>query len=311
MTLPIGKNELIIKALVSVYAQGELSNQAMLSELPTEFGEVRLSDNPNTLEPNDSTVLDIISSVTILDDITEDITSCKNESFTLIPDQTADSYEWSDGSTSSTLEATTTGTYSVIVIVDCQFYTHTFNVATSSINLEPINDIEVELGDSISIAPVITSAIPYTLEWNLLSGDEILNCPNCEEINVIPLFDAQYELLAVDENGCQSSDTISITVEKNRGVFVPNAFSPDDNGFNDIFYLQSKNDIPIATFKIFDRWGALVYEAEGCFTNDSSCGWDGSFLNKNLNTGVFIYFIQIEFLDGFTLELTGDLTLVK
>ena len=311
MILPIGKNELVIKALIGVYAQGAQSNQAMLSQLPTEFGEVRLSDNPNTLEPNDATVLEIIAPATILNDITENIFSCQNETFLLTPDQSGDSYEWSDGSSASTLEVMETGTYSVIVVSDCQYYTHVFNVSTSTIELEPLDDITVSLGDSISLSPTITSAIPYDLEWNLLSGEEIFNCQNCEEINVVPLFDAQYELIAIDENGCLSSDTISISVEKNREVFVPNAFSPDGNGFNDIFYLQSKNDIPIATFKIFDRWGALIYETEDCFTNNPSCGWDGSFLDKNLNSGVFIYFIQIGFLDGVTLELTGDITLVK
>ena len=311
MILPKGNNELIIKALVNVYAQGELSNQAMLSELPTEFGEVRLSDDPNTIAPNDATVATIISPAIILNDISETIYSCQNNTFLLSPDQTADSYEWSDGSIASTLEVLESGTYSVVVVSECQYYTHTFEVSNSSIEVAPLDDITVSLGDSISITLMITSAVPYTLEWNLLSGEDIFNCSNCDSINVIPLFDAQYELIATDENGCQSSITFSITVDKNRDVFVPNAFSPDGNGFNDIFYIQSQNDIPIATFKIFDRWGALVYETEDCYTNDSSCGWDGSFSNENLNSGVFIYFIQLEFIDGVTLEFTGDITLVK
>ena len=312
MTLPIGKFELIIKVQVNIFAEGTLSNQAMLTNLPTEFGEVRLSDNPNTIAPNDSTLLEIISPATILPDVTEDINSCSNETFILTPIQTADSYEWSDSSTASTLEVNSSGVYSVVVVVDCQYYTHTFNVATSNIELEPIDDITIELGDSISLVPIVNSSSPYTLTWNLLSGVEISTCQNCEAINAIPLFDAVYQIIATDENDCQSLDTISITVEKDRNVFVPNAFSPDGNGFNDIFYLQSKQDIPIKTFKVFNRWGALVFDqAEGCYTNDASCGWDGSFSNKNLNSGVFIYFAQLEFLDGFTLELTGDITLVN
>ena len=312
MTLPMGKNELIVKAQISVYAQGSLSNQAALSGLPTEFGETRLSDNPNTIEPNDSTVLDILTPAIILDDIFEDINSCENETFTLTPDQNADSYLWSNGSTASILEVTETGIYSVDVVVDCQYYTHTFSVNTSDIQLEPLEDVTIELGDSLHLSPIVSSITPYTIEWNLLSGEEISNCFNCDEINVIPLFDAQYEIIATDENGCESIDTISISVEKDRNIFVPNAFSPDGNGFNDVFYLQSKQDVPIKTFKIFDRWGALVFEQEeGCLTNDTNCGWDGGFSNKSFQSGVYIYFIQIEFFDGFTLELTGDLTLLN
>ena len=312
MTLPIGEYELIVKTQLSIFAEGTLSNQAMLTDLPSEFGEIRLSDNPKTIAPNDPTILEIITPATILPDVADTFFSCENETFILTPNQSADSYEWSDGSTESTLTVNSSGIYSVLIVMDCQYYTHTFNVASSIIDIEPLQDITLGLGDSITLSPFVTSSTPYTLEWNLLSGKEIFDCQNCEEINVIPLFDATYEIVATDENGCQSLDTISITVEKEREVFVPNAFSPDDNGFNDIFYLQSKNDIPIKTFKVFNRWGALVFEQEeGCSTNDTSCGWDGSFFNEKLNSGVFIYFAQLEFLDGFTLELTGDVTLIK
>jgi len=116
----------------------------------------------------------------------------------------------------------------------------------------------------------------------------------------------------LDENGCEASDTIVITVEKNRNVYIPNAFSPDDNGINDIFYIYGGTDVlEIKNFKIFNRWGANVFSVENFQPNDPTFGWDGRFNNQPVNPSVLIYFAEIVFKDGVTIIYKGDLTLQR
>lgn len=115
-------------------------------------------------------------------------------------------------------------------------------------------------------------------------------------------------------NGCQASAEINLRLQKTREIFIPNIFTPhNEDGFNDVFMIFGNNDKikQINTFRIFDRWGELVYEANNFLANDPSNGWDGFFRNERLNPGVFIYSAEIEFIDGFTKTYNGDVTLVE
>ena len=66
----------------------------------------------------------------------------------------------------------------------------------------------------------------------------------------------------------------------------------------------------VNTFQIYDRWGAQVFQAQNFIPNDPTFGWDGKFKAKKLNPAVFIYFAEIEFIDGSTQLFKGDLTLI-
>ena len=81
--------------------------------------------------------------------------------------------------------------------------------------------------------------------------------------------------------------------------------------FNDWFYIQGKGNGIIRTFKIFNRWGAVIFESQNGFINDTSHGWDGTFKGKDLNPGVFVYYAEVEYLDGVVDVFAGDVTLVK
>ena len=87
-----------------------------------------------------------------------------------------------------------------------------------------------------------------------------------------------------NEVGCHAHDEMIISAI--RKLFSANAFSPNDDGINDWFYLQSKNDLAIKSFKIFDRWGGLVFEKGNISTNVESNGWNGKSGHKELQNGV-------------------------
>ena len=110
-----------------------------------------------------------------------------------------------------------------------------------------------------------------------------------------------------------AEDEIAIYVDRNVPVYIPNAFSPNGDNINDKFTVFGDAEIieEVQKFRIFDRWGELVYEDENFPPNDLDFGWDGSFNGKIMNPAVFVYFAEVRFLDGSVKQLKGDVTLTK
>ncbi|NNC94931.1 MAG: gliding motility-associated C-terminal domain-containing protein, partial [Chitinophagales bacterium] len=107
--------------------------------------------------------------------------------------------------------------------------------------------------------------------------------------------------------GCEASSQIeSIDVKEfDDDIFVPSAFSPNDDNLNDKFYIVSKN-VASAYFAIYNRWGERVFE-----TNDLSRGWDGTHKGELLNPDVFVYYLKGVFYDGESFLKKGNITLIK
>jgi len=113
--------------------------------------------------------------------------------------------------------------------------------------------------------------------------------------------------------GCSDSDVIWVYVSKERKVFIPNVFSPDENGLNDYatIFADDASVRSIPSFRIFNRWGELVFERENLIPNVETEGWNGYFNNKKMQNGVYIYIAEIEFIDGETEIFKGDITLME
>jgi len=105
--------------------------------------------------------------------------------------------------------------------------------------------------------------------------------------------------------GANSCFTKKDTNDANEHIFVPNIFSPNDDGVNDILYVYGK-DIKTIRFLIYNRWGLLVFE-----TDDISHGWNGTFQGKKHNPGVFVYLLEAELQNGQKISKSGDITLIK
>jgi gliding motility-associated-like protein len=86
---------------------------------------------------------------------------------------------------------------------------------------------------------------------------------------------------------------------------VPNIFSPNGDGNNDIAFVRGVG-VEYLNFVIFDRWGEKVFE-----TNDINNGWDGTFRGQKMNNGVFVYYLQATFKNGEEVTKKGDITLIR
>ena len=116
----------------------------------------------------------------------------------------------------------------------------------------------------------------------------------------------------MSDDGCIAMDQVTIFVEKNRYVYIPNAFAPDGNSDNQIFMIYGGKGVEkINSFKVFSRWGEQLYEAKDFYPNDNSYGWNGNFKGNKMNPGVYVYFAEIEFSDGLKIVYKGDVTLTR
>jgi gliding motility-associated-like protein len=131
---------------------------------------------------------------------------------------------------------------------------------------------------------------------------------------VRPLDDRTYKLTIFDVNGCSTSEQIFVELDRNRNVFVPNIFTPNGDDRNDFFGVYTGAGVKQVNFmRVFDRWGEILFAKQNipAGTDPSVHGWDGTFKNRIVDVGVYVYLIEVEFEDGQKLLYRGDITIAR
>ncbi len=177
-------------------------------------------------------------------------------------------------------------------------------------------DITISLGDSLLLTADATNTSGLeTYTWQAAQPDSIVcaDPPDCANIWVYPLYSNAYTVLVADTNGCTGSATVQVKVEKPRGVFVPTGFSPNGDGNNDLLVVHGKGAqiSRVQVFRVYDRWGELVYEDLDFPVNDTQRGWNGTFRGENCQAGVYVWYAEVEYIDGFRQSAQGNTTLIR
>ena len=107
-------------------------------------------------------------------------------------------------------------------------------------------------------------------------------------------------------NGANSPEhELQLFVRDDRSVYAPNTFTPNGDGNNDYFMIYATDDyLEIKAFRVFDRWGELVYINDSAILNQTSDGWDGTFRNIELQSAVYIWYAEL-------LDDKGNIELLK
>lgn len=172
-------------------------------------------------------------------------------------------------------------------------------------------DTILEIGQYLQLSPEITSSIPVdSIVWD---PEENLSCAMCTG----PVFHAgfadTFQISAtVYAGGCVATDALLIFVPEVFELFVPNVFSPNNDGINDFVTVFSNDmDALVLEFEIFDRWGELIFKNTGFRVNQLSEGWDGTFRGKAMNPGVFVCVVKVLLSNQSTQVISADVTLVR
>ena len=173
--------------------------------------------------------------------------------------------------------------------------------------------VEVELGDTlVRLNPIINSMQIDSFVW---SPSIYLSAGNVQNPVVVPFDNQQYNLRVRDVNGCIAEGNVFVELNRTRNVFIPNVFSPNGDGRNDELRVYACKGVRQINFaRVFDRWGSLLFDRENIGIPDCAGGsvlWDGSINNNDLPSGVYVYVIEVEFVDNVTLVYRGDIAIIR
>ena len=180
-----------------------------------------------------------------------------------------------------------------------------------SVMIEASEDGPINLGSDVTLS-IISNPPPEVLDsiiWSPSLPDSLQ--VSVKQWVVQPTETTNYTLRIVDENGCEAETSILLTVVPEGKVYVPNAISPNADGTNDRFIIYDRGSIAnIPTMRIFDRWGGLVYEATNLAANSADRAWDGRSAGQLLPAGVYIYAAEVEWINGSSSVLKGEISIV-
>jgi len=121
-----------------------------------------------------------------------------------------------------------------------------------------------------------------------------------------PIEDTEYTLTLTDAAGCLTTATALVRVDlRDRLLVAPNAFTPNEDAVNDRFFVFVRGDKKF-NLKIFNRWGEKVFESKS-----KKDYWDGTYKGKQAPSGVYVYHVDVTYLDDETDMIKGSVTLIR
>lgn len=230
---------------------------------------------------------------------------CSNQSVTLNVLGTYTSYLWSNGATTPTISVNQSGIYNVTA-TDANGCTGISNAVTvSSITVPDIHvypDTTINFGDSVMLYTDI-DLTGTSIDSYIWTPNPLLSCDTCLNPYATPPADSYFGL-SVHTLGCLISDSAFIRVLYKDNFYIPNAFTPNGDGNNDEFYIQTQNGVKVILFQVFDRIGEKVHEG--------NYPWNGYYKGKPCQPGVYVYIFRLGFYDDDRGILRkGSVTLIR
>lgn len=159
-------------------------------------------------------------------------------------------------------------------------------------------DTSYNLNDAI----FITAKSTATINW--VRGEGI-NCVSCAETQVYPGRNTCYVVEATNDFGCIASDEVCIELTEDFTAYIPNTFTPNGDGMNDMFLIYGEN-ISNVSMEIYDRWGTRLF-----YSDNFATGWDGHYKSVLCPAGVYTYVINYTGLNRKKYTKTGSVTIIE
>lgn len=217
-------------------------------------------------------------------------------------------FQWTNGDNTATLKNVQPGTYNVTIrdAAGCALDTSVTILNTNSFKVEIEGAGHIELGETVDLKATSTGSDEVSYTWVPAFG---LQCPSCANVTVRPAETTTYKVTAIDAiYGCTAIAEATVQVGTDNTVFIPNAFTPNGDGQNDLLQLYgSLQGIRYFQLLVFNRWGEKVYE-----TNDQFFAWDAIYKGEKLEPAAYLYVMKVVHLNNETSRtFKGSITLLK
>jgi len=280
-----------------IWSTGGTTNSITVSPTVTTIYSITVAMGANCRDYD--TVVVTVSPLPIAD-AGADVDICKGESVTLTASG-GNSYLWSTGgNTSSIIENPNTTTTYYVTVTDMNGCVNYDNVKVNVYDLPYITIISDKPAVCIGDSFVLTASGADTYIWNTGHTSPI--------VLLKPLQTDKYTVTGTDVNGCKNFEDIIIPADDCSTFFIPNAFSPDNDGMNDLFCpIGDFEGITEYKINIYNRWGKLIYSTTDIYNG----GWDGTYKNRNAQAGVYTYYLIYKTVWNKVFEKRGTFTLVR
>jgi gliding motility-associated-like protein len=163
-------------------------------------------------------------------------------------------------------------------------------------------DTSIIIGENVTFH--IDSLTGYYYHW---SPESFFPCPNCATVHATPFESTTITLLVSDDKDCFNIPVnIPVEVREEYSLAMPNSFTPNGDGVNDVVYIRGWGIKNLIEFRVFNRWGNEVF-----FTDNLTEGWDGTYKGKLQNIDSYAYIVQVETWEGNLVTKKGTITLLK
>lgn len=231
----------------------------------------------------------------------------------------ANRYQWNPGLGLSAADIPnpiaaprTTTTYRVVGFDAENCFTDTAFV-TVAVGFNPTVQLpagsQVVAGTQLALNPVLSGGPFKRYSW---TPNRDLSCNNCPNPVATINNAIRYTLEVETIYGCTASDTAAYSVICQQDqVFIPNAFSPDNDGINDVLMVRGKGVAMVKSFRIFNRFGQVVFEKQNFAANDPASGWNGMANGVPASPDVYVYTAEVICTAGAVYTYKGNITLFK
>lgn len=236
----------------------------------------------------------------------------------LRPDTSAVNWNWSlNGNKYNiqnppTQQFTIAGNYTVNLIAINS--SGCFDSSTKKLVVHPLPVITLSAALTKIVGMPLT--LPATYSSNvakyLWTPSSTLSCSDCPQPIATPKFTTTYKISVVDSNGCINNSEITVFVTcQGAEIFVPNTFSPNGDGSNDIFYVRGKGLDRVKSLRIFNRWGEVVFEQQNFPVNNPMYGWNGKYKGNKPVADVYVYQVEIFCENSQIVHFEGNIALIQ
>ncbi len=249
-------------------------------------------------------------SVTVMPKITPqtsgNVTLCLGEKTTLVA-AGGTSYKWKPSEGLNYADANrvvASPTVPTNYTVEVSYQSYCSESATLLINVNPRPEVFAGRDSSFHVNEPINLMASGTGSVTWIGGEGIV-CRSCAATQVLPSRSGCYIAEAVNEFGCTSTDEVCVEITSDFTFYLPNTFTPNNDGLNDVFKVYGENFSNLS-MEIYDRWGQLLYKVQG-----EDCTWDGKFKGELCKPDTYVYYIQYNGVDRKKYTQTGQVTLVR
>ena len=214
-------------------------------------------------------------------------------------------YVWSNGQTSQTASGLGVGGY-IVTVTDNDGCTA---IGTTTVTQFPLPIVAISPA-SITITAgenaVLNASGGTSYHWYPSEG---LSCATCPSTTATPGQPTTYCVAVKDVHGCRDSTCVRVEVLCNAGLLdklIPTAFSPNNDGMNDVLCMPENTCINSFELDIYDRWGEKVF-----MTTDINNCWDGTYKGATLGTAAFVYIFEASLSNGAVYKQKGTISLIK